>query len=335
MRPLIWIVATVSALAIGAPLPCHAEAPQARQEESMPHRFKAAAENTTFEWFFLLVDAGNAQGIWARHGLAPEFVPAAGSSAQLKERVDSGIGIGFVNAAEVTMARSAGVPVKTVAGYFGETTARIFVSATGPIKSVRDLDGKKVGIVASTHTSYRTVLYMNKKLAMNAEAVPLGNLANNVTALKSGQIDAFYSAEGAALALADSGSVRLLLPLADIYPKPYTAVVVWATDDLIERNPDLVAKFVGATLEVVRYLKANPGDASELYVKRTNAPKGVADKAVASLNQILTPDGRGSGNDLVAAVAGNWQFITESGAVPAGATVNIGETVDTRFLSRP
>ena len=255
--------------------------------------------------------------------------------AQLDLQFRFRIGIGFVNAAEVTLARSAGVPVKTVAGYFGETTARIFVSANGPIKSARDLDRKRIGIVAITHTSYRTVLYMNNKLAIKAEGIPLGNLANNVAALKAGEIDAFYSAEGAALTLVDSGAVRLLLPLADIYPKPYTAVVVWATDDLIERNPDLVSKFVGATLEVVQYLKANPGHASELYIKRTNAPKVVADKAVASLNHILTPGGRGSGDDLVAAVAGNWQFITESGAVPAGATVNIGETVDTSFLSRP
>jgi hypothetical protein len=70
MQPLLWIVATVSALVIGAPLSSRAEVPQARQAEAMgPHKFKAAAENTTFEWFFLLVDAGNAQGIWARHGL--------------------------------------------------------------------------------------------------------------------------------------------------------------------------------------------------------------------------------------------------------------------------
>jgi hypothetical protein len=52
-------------------------------------------------------------------------------------------------------------------------------------------------------------------------------------------------------------------------------------------------------------------EASDLYVKRTNAPKDVADKAVASLNHILAPGGRGSGDDLIAAVAGNWQFVTE------------------------
>ena len=58
----------------------------------------------------------------------------------------------------------------------------------------------------------------------------------------------------------------------------------------------------------------------------------MADKAVLSLNQILTPSGRGSGNDLVTAVAGNWQFIVESGAVPADLVVKLEEVVDPRFL---
>jgi NitT/TauT family transport system substrate-binding protein len=312
--------------------PQTSRAQQAKPTPSAMQEFKVSAENPTFEWFFLIVDAAKEQGIWTKNGLKPEVVPAAGSVAQLKERIESGVELGFVNAAEVTLARSGGVPVKTIAAYFGETTARIFVAAGGPIKTPQDLDGKKIGILSTTHTSYRTVLYMNKILAMRAEPIPLGSLSNNVAALKSGQIDALYSAEGAALTLVDSGDLRVLLPLPDIYPKPYTAVVLWATDRLIERNPDLVSRFVKATLETVRYLKDHPDEASALYIKRTNAPKNLADKAVASLNQVLTPSGRGSGQDLVAAVAGNWRFIIESGAVPADTAVKIAEVVDTRFL---
>jgi NitT/TauT family transport system substrate-binding protein len=335
MQSRFWILGTVFALLAGAPFPSQAQTSQMQKSASMsPYKFKVAGEHATFEWFFLLVDAGKEQGIWAKNDLDPEFVPVAGSSVQLKNLIDSGVKIGFVNAAEVTLARSNGVPAKAIAGYFGETTARIFVAATGPVKTVKDLDGKKIGIVATTHTSYRTVLYMNQKLRIKAEPVPLGSLSNNIAALRSGQIDAFYSAEGAALTLVDSGDLRLILPLSEIYPKPYTAVVAWAADDLIEQNPDLVRKFVKATLEIVGYLKAHPNYASDLYVKRTSATKNVADKAVSSLNQILTSSGRGSGQDLVAAVAGNWQFITESGAVPANTAVKIEEVVDTRFLPR-
>jgi NitT/TauT family transport system substrate-binding protein len=337
MKRGLWTSGIAVALTIGMTFAASAQTSQPQQSTpapKAPYKFKAAGEHATFEWFFLLVDAGKAQGIWAKNGLDPEFVPVAGSSVQLKERIDAGIQIGFVNTAEVTLARANGVPVKTVAGYFGETTARIFVAANGPIKTTKDLDGKKIGIVATTHTSYRTVLYMNKKLAIKAEPVPLGSLANNVAALQSGQIDAFYSAEGAALTLVDSGELRLLLPLSDIYPKPYTAVVVWTTSDLIEQNPDLVTRFVKATLETVAYLKDHPSYASDLYVKRTSAPRNVADRAVTSLNQVLTSSGRGSGHDLAAAVAGNWQFITESGAVPAGTEVKMEEVVDARFLPR-
>ena len=214
-------------------------------------KLKAACENPAFEWFFLLVDAGIEQGIWATNGFDLEFVPAASTATQLKERNESGIKIGFVNAAEVTLARLNGVQVKTVAAYFGETTARIFVAATGPINQVKDLDGRKIGIISNTHTSYRTVLYMNEKLAQNSEPVQLGSLANNLVALNSGQIDAFYSAEGSPLTLVESGELRVILSLSDIYPRPYTAVVVWAADDLIEQSPSIVRGFVKATLETV------------------------------------------------------------------------------------
>ena len=99
-------------------------------------------------------------------------------------------------------------------------------------------------MAANPDTSYRTVLYMNKILGINAEPVVLGSLQDNLAALKAGQIEAFYSAEGAALTLVEAGDLRLLLPLSDIYPKPYTAVVVWTTDDMIENNPDRVWPFL-------------------------------------------------------------------------------------------
>ena len=128
----------VVSLLIAGSCPLQAQTAQLQKAASMPsHQFKAAAEHCSFEWFFLLVDAGNDRGIWARHGLNPEFVPAAGSSVQMKSLIESGIKIGFVNAAEVTLARSSGVPVKIVAAYFGETTARIFVAANGAIKTAK------------------------------------------------------------------------------------------------------------------------------------------------------------------------------------------------------
>jgi|SRR5215216_1367763 len=309
----------------------HAVAQQTTTDAPM-ERVKVAGESASLEWFFLLTEVGNEQRIWAKHSLQPEFTPAALNAVQLKERVDSGAEVGFVNAAEVPLARLNGVPVKTVAGYLGPTVAKIFVAADGPIKTTKDLDRRKMGIVSATHTSARAVTYMNKALGIQAQFVPLGNLEANVAALRSGQIDALYSSEGAALALVDSGVLRLLVPLSEIYPKPYTATVVWATEGIIENKPALVKRFVEATLETVAYIKNHPDYARDLYVKRTKASERLAEKAVASLAQALAPSGRGTDRDLVAAVAGNWQFMTESGAVASEPGVKIETVVDPRFL---
>ena len=304
----------------------------AGQPSSLPEKLKASGEHASFEWLFLPIAVGKEQGLWARNGLDPEFVPAAASAAQLKQQVGEGIKVGLVNTAEVLLARSQGTPVKVVAGYLGETIAKIFVRADSPMTTAKELDGKKIGILSQTHTSYRAVLYMNDKLGIRAEPVALGNLANNAAALRAGSVDAIYSAEGAALALVDSGLLKILVPLPDVYPRPYTAVVVWATDDLIEQRPELVKSFVKTVLEAVRYLKENPDQAIDLYVAKTKAPRNLAGRAVTELNKFLMPDGKGSGRDLVSAVEGNWRFTKDSGAVPAGTDVNVRQAVDIGFL---
>ena len=325
MKRRLWLIALMGIYSVAA-------GSTVGQQSSPVRQFKASGQHASFEWFFLPVEMGEARGLWAGNGLDPEFVPAAASAVQLKQQIEAGVKIGLVNTAEVLLARSQGAPVRIVAGYFGATIAKIFVRADAPMKTAQDLDGKKIGILSETHTSARAVLYMNQQLGIKAEPVALGNLANNTAALRAGTVDAFYSSEGAALALVDSGELKILVPLADVYPRPYTAAVIWATDDLIERHPDLVKSFVKTILESVRALKEHPDQAIGLFIKQTNAPQSLAARAVAELNNFLTSGGRGSGQDLVAAVAGNWQFTKDSGAIPAGTNVNINEAVDAEFL---
>jgi ABC-type nitrate/sulfonate/bicarbonate transport system substrate-binding protein len=152
--------------------------------------------------------------------------------------VEAGIKIGFGKhgrGASRQIARHAG---QNRRGYLGETVAKIFVQADSPMNTAKDLDGKKIGILSGDSHLIPSVLYMNDKLGIKAEPVALANLGNNTVALKAGTVDAIYSAEGAALTLVDSGVLKILVALPDVYPRPYTAVVVWATDDLIQQRPD-------------------------------------------------------------------------------------------------
>jgi len=298
-------------------------------------KFKASGYYADSEGAFLLMDAGNDKGFCAGHGLSPEFITIPGRAilaADIGEQVASGIKIGFSIPSEIILARSAGVPVKIVAGYVGEAPAKVFVRTDGPVKTVRDLDGKKIGVVSTDHFTYRMALFLANKFSVKMEPIPVGDLPSNIAALKTGRIDAiiYGTPNAVALLLVESGEFRVALEMRDVLPEPFVSLVAFATDDLMERDPELVRKFVQATLQTAKYLKENPDYASVVYGKRTAAPKDLSDRAVSQLD--WRPNGRGSGSDLLPAVTNVWQYNMESGAVPADRGVRIQNTVDTKFL---
>jgi ABC-type nitrate/sulfonate/bicarbonate transport system substrate-binding protein len=240
-------------------IPKPASSPQSLQ------KFKALGWSATSELDFLIRDAGKERGIWANNGLDPEFVIPLGRSPlarDIKDQVASGVQIGLGIPSNVILARSTGLPVKIVAVYYSETAVKIYVKVDSPVKTVKDLDGRKIGIAQAGGTQESHVAYLNSKFGITAQFVPVGNLTNMVVSLKLGKIDAFMSPDGAPLRLVDSGELRILLRMADVIPKPWAGLVVLATEDLIQQNPDLVRKFVKATLETVKYLKDNPRYAS-------------------------------------------------------------------------
>lgn len=303
--------------------------------QSAPERLAVSGYFADSEGAFLLMDAGRDRGIWKQAGLDPDFVTIPGRAvlaADIKEQVASGIKMGVSIASEVLLARANGVPVKIVAGYVGEAPVKVFVKTDHPAKTIQDLDGKRIGVFSNDHYTYRMVGYLSQKLGVKLEPVAVGDLPSNIAALKTGRTDAFIfgTSSGVALLLVDSGELKILLDMRDVLPKPFVSFVVFATDDIIDSNPDLVKRFVKATLETISYLKENPNYAADLYSRKTAAPKDLADKAVSQLD--WRPNGRGSGADLTTAVTNNWQYNKESGAIPPNINVKIEEAVDARFL---
>jgi len=280
------------------------------------------------------MDAGKEQGIWARNGLDPEWVTISGRPiipSDYKGLIENGVKMGITAGADPLITRASGVSVKIVAGYVGlNIVTKVFVRSDSQIKTLEDLDGKKIGVVASNDPFHRNLLYLSNRFGIKVEPVPLGNLTNQVVALKLGKVDGFMSGQGAALRLVDSGELRVAVQMSDVFPKPWALFVVFATDDLIENNPDVVRRFVKATLETVRYLKEYPGYAADLYIKKTNAPRDLAAKAVSQID--WQAGGRGSGQDLILAASNGWQYAKDSGVIPAEVNMKIEDAVDMKFL---
>lgn len=203
----------------------------------------------------------------------------------------------------------------------------MYAKTDGSVKTVKDLDTRKLG--STSAAVQRHIPYIARKFGIKTEAVPFTTLDNNLAALRQGRIDAIITAEARVLALVEQGELRVVLRGGDYQPSPALHNCLWATEDLIRRNPALVQKFVNATLEIVRYLKENPLYASQLVTKRTNMASDLAAQVVAQFD--WTPSGQ-PGVNLISAATNFWHLLQDTGAIPANAHVNVAEIVDTRFL---
>ena len=314
-----------------APATKTAQAPQELQ------KFKAVSESVRSEGAYLRVDAGKDLGIFASNGLDPDWVtpsthrPRSGSvlgAADIKDLVESGVKIGYSSGIESVKAMFQGVPIKVVAVTTGETTFKVFVQPDGPIRTMNDLNGRKIGVDAIPGPYYVQFLALTRIHGIKAEAISTGNDTQNLVALKVGRVDAFLSPSVSILQLVDTVEIRILLRMADILPKPFVSTDVWATDDLIEQNPELVKRFVKATLETIKYLKENPSYAADLVVKKSGASKELAMKTVTQLD--WTPSS--SGADLIKGITNMSEFAKKTGSVSADANLRIEDAVDIRFL---
>jgi NitT/TauT family transport system substrate-binding protein len=206
---------------------------------------------------------------------------------------------------------------------------KIFVKTDGPIKVIEDLSGKNIGVSSNTSATARITAYVTSRFGVKPQLVSVGNTANLLVALREGRVDAFTSSDPAVLRLVDSGELRILAFVSDVVPRPHSSFVIWAADDIIQKNPDLVKKFVKAALDTVKHLRENPSYAAELYVKRTNATRDLAEKALSQLD--WTP--RMGGAELSTVVRNSWQYASDYGAIPSNIIpVKVEIAVDSRFL---
>lgn len=155
---------------IVAPVQQSVSAPKPAQAPQELQKFKILIGSPTYEGYFLVLDAAKDRGIWAKYGLDPEVSTWTGRACTatcVNDQVAAGVKMGFFVPHEIPLARSNGVPVKMIAGFIGEAwNVNIFVNADGPIKTLNDLDGKKVGVVATDHFSYRHILILNNKFGI-------------------------------------------------------------------------------------------------------------------------------------------------------------------------
>jgi NitT/TauT family transport system substrate-binding protein len=128
------------------------------------------------------------------------------------------------------------------------------VKADPPIKTVKDLDGKKVGLSSKASTSDVATLWMAERAGINVQQIPLG--VGLAPGLRSGQVDAIVFSALTTQREVLSGHARVLVDIGKDMP-PTLANGYVASQAMMEKRPAELRATLAVLLDAVAYMRAN------------------------------------------------------------------------------
>lgn len=181
---------------------------------------------------------------------------------------------GFISGISVLLARQNGIPLVTVATITQKFPVVFFSKASHTLASVQDLRGKKIGIPGRFGASYYgllAVLYASDMTEADLDIHDIGFAQMQM--ISEDKVDvAIGYAVNEPVQLRQLGEDVSILSVDDIYPLVSDGIIT--TEDVINGQPDVVEKFVQATLQGVQDSIAMPDEAFDLCLKHIPEAEG-------------------------------------------------------------
>ena len=262
------------------------------------------------------------------------LISSAGGGTSLRNMLaGGGVPYGEVNPGVVVSAILAGADLKIVSD--NVLTVAEFVWAVkpdSPIKTIKDLKGKKIGYTNPRSTSQalaRMLLQIAGYQPDDAELVKTGGFGEGIAALDSGQVDVVPITEPLWSKL--KGKYRAVVVASDVLP-PLDNVVGVATVEMMEKRGDFIRAVIRARRKAVKFMREHPDEAGDIVAKQYNLEPEVARAAVRTLTTSTTKGVPYWGEGEIR-LEGLKRMIEAQRSVGAiTGEVDYNKIIDTRFL---
>jgi NitT/TauT family transport system substrate-binding protein len=161
------------------------------------------------------------------------------------------------------LAASQKIPIKCFATALQQHPYAYFSLPKKPVRTPKDLVGKKVGIQATAKVLLSALL---KKHGIEEKDVEIVIIGSEMTPILTGQTDVVSGWITNTTTLKPLGPDRIDLRLWDTGVRLY-ALPIYATKDTIDKKPDMLAGFLRATARGWEFAYKNPDKAVDFLVK--------------------------------------------------------------------
>jgi len=246
-----------------------------KQPASLIYTGPMTEVNLGLEWVHQAEFAGNyvavEKGFYRDQGLQVNLIPFGGSDVPIVAVAKGTETFGLAGADEVVLARAKGMPIKAIAVIYKINPIVAYSLPNSGITKPQDFIGKTVGIERADDGSDINVGYlyyaMMAKLGIErskVKEVTIGYDDSELLAHKT-DVSTGYIINEPNLVKEKLGSVNTIL-MADYGVNMY-ADVLFASDDTIKNKPDLVKRFLKATLSGWQYAIENQDEAVSMTMK--------------------------------------------------------------------
>ncbi|MEO7939247.1 MAG: ABC transporter substrate-binding protein [Burkholderiaceae bacterium] len=215
-----------------------------------------------------------AKGYYKAEGLDVKFVTGRGGVDVAKQVGAGNAVIGGAIGDTPIIARAQGIPVKAVAVLGAGSLMQLVTHKDLHIESPRELKGRTVTTIAYTDTTYYALLGMMSKVGLtkNDVTIQAAGPAGVWQQFAARKADGMASTPDWTVTVMELGAQVDILP-ADVYFKSMAQAIL-ASDETIQKNPQLIQKLVRATIRGMKDIMADPKEAAKVYVAHVPAHKG-------------------------------------------------------------
>lgn len=272
--------------------------------------------------------AADQKGYYVAEGLAVTFVEGGSKVDKLAPVLDGTAQFGVAGADELILARSAGQPVRAIATIYRRSPVVFITLAEKNITRPQDFVGKTIRAPANVAPTLRAMM---ARIGVMPDQYTIVDLPSDLTMFASGDVPVWGVFLNSFLITIQQAGVEVNLIYPDDYSVHFYSDTLFTTDELITTNPDLLQRFLGATLKGWTYAVENPTEVPAMVQKY----KPDADATIENARMVASIPLVNTGEDhigwMTAEVwAGMEQTLREQSILTA--PLDVTETYTIQFL---
>ena len=230
---------------------------------------------------FVPINIGVDAGIMSKAGLDVTIQGFEGA-AKLQQALTAGqVDIGLGSGTDMAFVAK-GVPEKAVAAMAGPPLAYgVFAGKDTGIDTVKDLKGKRVAVASRNSLVFWLTRHLSDKLGWGLDGINIvyisGGNAANIAALRTKQVDAMTTGIDVGYTYEKQGYGKVIANHGE-YITTYLTHAIFASNDMIEKRPEVIRRFLKAWFDTITWMHENKAEAVKLDMKAD----GITDPDIAS-----------------------------------------------------